>query len=156
MTEPITSFRGNYFFLSNFYPSRIVLDGIEYPTIEHAYQAAKTDNIEHRQRIAAIETPKGAKAAGRRIKRPANWFEVNLDIMENLVRQKFTRYPELREKLLATDDAELIEGNNWNDRFFGMVWDKKKEIWVGENKLGQILMRVRDANYTFRGNNRCP
>ena len=78
-----------------------------------------------------------------RIKRPANWFDINLGIMEDLVRQKFTRHEDLHNQLLATGDAELAEGNVWNDRFFGRVWDNKKQAWVGENHLGQILMRVR-------------
>ncbi len=144
MTRPITRFRDEYDFLSNFHPSPVEIDGVEYPTVEHAYQAAKTNDPARREKIAAIATPSAAKVAGRRIKRPANWFDINLDIMESLVRQKFTRYPDLADKLLATGDAELIEGNTWNDRFFGRVWDKKKREWVGENKLGQMLMRVRE------------
>lgn len=144
MTEPITQFRGKYHFLSNFHVTPIEMDGMTYPTVEHAYQAAKTDDTEKRERIAALATPSAAKAAGRRIKRPPNWFDVNLGIMEDLIRQKFTRYDDLREKLLATGDAELIEGNTWNDRFFGMTWSKKDQQWVGENHLGEMLMRVRD------------
>jgi ribA/ribD-fused uncharacterized protein len=119
------------------------MDGQTFPTVEHAYQAAKSPSFNQRAQIAALDTPKAAKAAGRRIKRPANWFEVNLGIMEDLVRQKFTRHADLREKLLATGDAELVEGNVWNDRFFGMIWDNQKSQWVGENHLGKILMKVR-------------
>jgi len=144
MTEKITAFRGKFYFLSNFYPSPLEHDGIVYPTVEHAYQAAKTSDKDERRRLAAIPKPGGAKAVGRRIKRPDNWFDYNLDLMESLIEQKFTEDDDLREKLLATGDAELIEGNTWNDRFFGMVKDKKTGEWVGENHLGQMLMRVRE------------
>ncbi|MEO0564923.1 MAG: NADAR family protein [Chloroflexota bacterium] len=147
----IDHFRGKYDFLSNFYPSDVEMDGVTYPTVEHAYQAAKSPDHEKRMKIAQIATPKGAKAAGRRIKQPDNWFEINLDLMHDLVQQKFTRHPDLRDKLLATGDAKLIEGNTWNDRFFGMVRDKKTGEWVGENHLGQILMAVRADLQTEEG-----
>ncbi|MEM6283930.1 MAG: NADAR family protein, partial [Chloroflexota bacterium] len=143
MTMKIARFRDDYEFLSNFYPSPIEMDGMTYPTVEHAYQAAKTDNEAVRRKIAELAHPGAAKAAGRRLARPDNWFEINLQLMEDLVRQKFTAHADLRNKLLATGDAELIEGNSWSDKFFGMTWDKNKNVLSGENHLGQILMRVR-------------
>ena len=81
---------------------------------------------------------------GRKIKRRSDWFDVSLVVMETLVRQKFTRYPELKSKLLETGNAKLIEGNNWNDRFYGAVYDTNRSEWMGENHLGKILMKVRE------------
>ena len=144
MTEPITDFRGEYGFLSNFYAAAVEMDGADYPTIEHAFQAAKTHDFAKRRTVRNADTPSAAKRLGRRLKRRADWFDVSLEIMETLVRQKFTRYPDLRAQLLATGDAELIEGNNWNDRFYGAVYETSTGAWVGENHLGRILMRVRD------------
>ncbi len=144
MNEPIADFRGDYAFLSNFYACKVEFEGAEYPTIEHAFQAAKTPDFDQRRNIRNARTPSEAKRRGRRIKRRADWFDVSLLIMESLVRQKFTHYPDLAEKLLATGEAELIEGNNWNDRFYGAVWDSHQNSWVGENHLGKILMKVRD------------
>ena len=65
--------------------------------------------------------------------------------MLTLVQAKFSRYADLAVKLLDTYPLELIEGNYWNDTFWGMVKIRDKGIngWVGYNKLGQILMRVR-------------
>lgn len=143
MTEPITDFRGEYAFLSNFYAAPVEMDGAEYPTIEHAFQAAKTMDYAKRRTIREAQSPTTAKRMGRRIKRREDWFDVSLEIMKTLVKQKFTRDPELGEKLLATGDAELIEGNNWNDRFYGAVYDTTKNEWTGENHLGRILMEVR-------------
>ncbi len=142
-TEPITDFRGEHAFLSNFYASPVTLDNAEYPTVEHAYQAAKTDDFELRRRVRAAKSPNAAKQMGKRIPRRDDWFDVSLTIMEDLIRQKFTRYPDLAAKLLATGETLLIEGNNWNDRFFGAVWDSHREAWVGENHLGRMLMTVR-------------
>lgn len=144
-SSSITSFHGEYSFLSNFYPSPVEMDGVLYPTVEHAYQAAKTKDHYVRIGIAEMTKPGRAKAAGRRIKPPKDWFSYNLQLMEDLVTQKFSvKHSELRRKLLQTGTATLVEGNNWGDKFFGMVRDKKKTCpMVGENHLGKILMKVR-------------
>ena len=132
----IDRFDGEHAFLSNFWPSPLTLDGITYPTVEHAFQAAKAIDPLERQRIAALPTPGAAKRAGRKVAIRPDWEQVNVAIMEDLVRRKFAD-PELAGKLLATGDEELIEGNTWNDRFWGVCRG------VGRNELGKILMRVR-------------
>lgn len=142
--NPITDFRGPHDFLSNFYPSEVEYEGAEYPTVEHAFQAAKSLDFAERRAVKLLTTPGAAKRMGRKIKRRTDWFDVSLQIMEALLLQKFTRYPELKEKLLATGSTELIEGNNWNDRFYGAVYDTNKNMWMGENHLGKILMKVRE------------
>ena len=144
VAQSITSFAGAYSFLSNFCPVAIGLDGEDYPSVEHAFQAAKTDNLEERLKIRDTPSPVTAKHLGKRVTLRPGWDHVRFDIMETLVRQKFTRHAELREKLLATEDAELIEGNTWRDMTWGAVWNKDKGRWVGKNHLGQILMKVRD------------
>ncbi len=144
----ISDFRGVHDFLSNFYEVEVELEGAVYPTIEHAFQAAKSLDFDERRAIKNAKTPSVAKRMGRKIKRRADWFDVSLTIMESLVRQKFTVYPELRDKLLETADAKLIEGNNWNDRFYGCIYgciyDTHENKWVGENHLGKILMKIRE------------
>jgi ribA/ribD-fused uncharacterized protein len=142
-TKPIRTFHGEHSFLSNFYPSPLTYEGMEYPTLEHAYQAAKTPDQAERLKMKAVATPGAAKKMGTRVKRRKDWFAVNLGIMTDLIRQKFTRYPDLKEWLLATEDRELIEGNDWGDDFFGMVKDGKTGEWRGENHLGKMLMLVR-------------
>ena len=132
----INSFDKEYYFLSNYYPSKITFEGIEYKTVEHAFQAAKSlDNFE-RYTIAMMPTPGRAKQMGRSTSLRADWEEVKESIMEICLREKFA-IPELREKLLATGDEELIEGNTWNDRFWGVCNGE------GENKLGKLLMKIR-------------
>jgi ribA/ribD-fused uncharacterized protein len=138
-TRPaIDSFEGEYRFLSNFYPAETVFEGVTYPTSEHAYQAAKSLDPAERQKIAAQPTPAEAKRAGRALpKQRADWEQVKFDVMERCVRDKFTRHADLRAKLLASGDAELIEGNTWGDRIWGVYQGQ------GENHLGKILMKIR-------------
>lgn len=132
----INSFDKEYYFLSNFYPSKITFEGIEYKTVEHAFQAAKTTDNFERYTIAMMPTPGRAKQMGRSISLRPDWEEVKEGVMETCLREKFA-IPELREKLLATGDEELIEGNTWNDRFWGVCNGE------GKNKLGKLLMKIR-------------
>ena len=74
---------------------------------------------------------------GRRIELRPDWEEVKIEIMRQVLKSKFTHNPELREKLIATGNTELIEGNNWNDRFWGVCRG------VGKNHLGKLLMEIR-------------
>jgi ribA/ribD-fused uncharacterized protein len=133
----IDRFTGDHDFLSNFHPSPIEVDGILYPTVEHAFQAAKTSILEEKQFLAEAATPGSAKRMGRKVQLRSDWEQVKIGIMEDLVRLKFTTHPDLRAKLLATGDAQLVEGNNWNDRFWGVCRGQ------GQNQLGLILMKVR-------------
>lgn len=99
-------FSGEYEFLSNFYPCQIVYNGITYPSVEHAYQAAKTKNIKDKKRIAACLQASTAKMIGREIKPKDNWDEIKFKIMLSLVAQKFYKHKHLREKLISTKDGE--------------------------------------------------
>ena len=134
----ITEFRGAYRFLSNFWFCAIDMDGSTYPSVEHAYQAAKTFDFQQRGHIRRSSTPGGAKALGRKITLRLDWDAIKIETMRALVRQKFSAHTDLRAKLLATGDAELIEGNHWGDTFWGQC-----PIGNGQNWLGKILMEVR-------------
>jgi len=133
----IDKFSGNYRFLSNFYPAIIIHHGITYPTSEHLYQAAKTTDFELRKKIAALPTPGNAKRAGRNLKIRANWDDIKVVIMKQIVLMKFKQNPKLISMLTATGNAYLEEGNTWGDKFWGVCGG------VGENHLGEILMDVR-------------
>lgn len=137
-SEVISWFKGENAFLSNFHPSPVMYEGLEYPTVEHAFQAAKSLSPEEREPIRMARTPTVAKRLGRRVTLRPGWDTARLQIMAMLVQQKFSSHPELRKQLLATGDAELVEGNTWNDTFWGVCRGK------GQNYLGKILMQVRD------------
>lgn len=134
----IDKFDDEYRFLSNFYFCPLKLGGIIYPTVEHAFQAMKTKDKNERMKISLLNTPGEAKRAGRKVKLREDWEDIKLKVMEYLVGLKFNNYIDLKEKLLATGDIELIEGNWWNDRYWGICKGK------GENNLGKILMKVRE------------
>ena len=142
--QAIDSFRGEYGFLSNFHKCRVEFEGMVYPSVEQAFQAAKNPDPKYRSLIAAAGSPVTAKRMGKKTQLRHDWEEVKEGIMLELLKSKFSD-PALREKLLATGEAELIEGNNHWDRFWGVC---KGE---GQNKLGKLLMRVReelnDENY---------
>ena len=139
----INSFDKEYYFLSNYYPSKITFEGIEYKTVEHAFQAAKSlDNFE-RYSIAIMPTPGRAKQMGRSTSLRADWEEVKESVMETCLREKFA-IPELREKLLTTGDEELIEGNTWHDNTWGDCTCAGCADNPGRNLLGKLLMKIRE------------
>jgi len=133
----INSFRGKYGFLSNFYERPVFYDGITYQNNEAAFQAQKTLDIEERKQFADL-SPSVAKRKGRKVTLRNDWEEVKFDVMLEICRAKFTQNQDLAEKLLATGDEELIEGNTWGDRIWGMV------DCTGKNWLGKILMQIRE------------
>ncbi len=137
----ITSFKDEYAFLSNFHPSPIIVVGIEYPTVEHAYQAAKTRDADLKRQIASIPTPGRAKRFGRKLELRAGWEAFKIDVMRTLIQAKFDQHPDLEDMLDKTYPAQLIEGNNWGDTFWGVCRGK------GENWLGRLLMEYRDRIY---------
>jgi ribA/ribD-fused uncharacterized protein len=137
-SDSIRQFHGSYAFLSNFHPCDIEFEGLVYPTVEHAFQAAKVLDTTVRLKFLKL-TPAGAKSLGRRVALRSDWEQIKLSLMEMLVTLKFQQHTELQMLLLATAEAELIEGNTWNDRFWGV----SLKTGQGRNELGQILMRVR-------------
>jgi len=140
--KTIDSFSGEFEFLSNFAPSIVywpaggMASEISYRTVEHAYQAAKTLVEGERDKIRNAKTAAAAKKLGRKATLRKDWENIKLTVMLNLLRQKFA-IPELRQRLLDTGDAELIEGNWWGDTFWGVCRGK------GKNNLGKLLMRIR-------------
>lgn len=120
----IKQFHNEHDFLSNFHPSPITVDGILFPTVEHAFQAEKTHDKATKQQIATKKTPGQAKRAGgsRGIIKdfaPSTWERNKVKVMERLLRLKF-QDPNLAAQLKATGDQELQEGNTWNDTFWGI------------------------------------
>lgn len=132
----IDNFEGEFRFLSNFAPSIVHFDGMEFSTVEHAYQAAKTFDKDLRLKIRNAKTPNEAKKFGKKIKLREDWEDVKIAVMLGLLEQKFA-IPELRQLLLNTGEAELIEGNWWGDTFWGVCKGR------GQNHLGKLLMAIR-------------
>lgn len=133
--EAIAEFTFEHGFLSNFFRSEVSYGGLVYPSVEHAYQAAKTLDPEQQKHIREAHSPGEAKRRGRDATLRGDWDSVKDEVMMALVWAKFQDEP-LRGRLLATGEALLIEGNNWGDRYWGVDGH-------GLNKLGLTLMAVR-------------
>lgn len=144
----IQKFEGRYGFLSNFYPCEIEHQGIIYPSVEHFYVAMKCNNsqlingnqytmLDFREMISKIPYPGMVKKLGSKISIRKDWNEKKLEFMNWAIREKF-KDEKLAQLLLETGDEELVEGNTWNDTFWGVCNGS------GQNHLGKILMKVRN------------
>lgn len=149
MTDKIATFTlDETRFLSNFYPYKkggkfdcslqIEYDGLVFDCSECAYQAARTDDVEMKAKIAQMNPYDVVNMVkNNEVVTKSSWDEEKLAVMYELAWQKFCNNQELREKLLATGDMLLEEGNTWGDVFWGIC------DGIGENNLGKILMQVR-------------
>lgn len=139
----IEYFKGEYAFLSNFYPCAVQYEGLNFSSVEHAYQAAKTLDIDMRSKFSnPLMTAGQAKRCGKLVNLRPDWEQIKLIVMNDLIAQKFSNYnQQLKDKLIQTGDVELVEGNWWRDTFWGVYITEDKRI--GENNLGKILMNRR-------------
>jgi len=141
--ESITSFSERWEALSNWFPAPVVHQGVRYPTVEHAFQAAKAaDDATAAAAIRKAESAKEAHALGQQVPLPAGWERSKLALMESLLRDKFRRDSALRERLLRTEQMNLIATNGWGETFWGVSAGK------GSNALGKALMKLREEART--------
>ena len=124
---------------SNFSPHPIQLQGKTWPTSEHYFQAMKFVGTPDEEEVRLAKSPMTAARMGRRRKRPLrkDWESVKDQLMHEAVMAKFTQHADLREILMATGDALIVE-HTTNDAYWGDGGDGS-----GKNRLGQILMQVR-------------
>lgn len=138
----IDSFRGEYHWLSNFDETPFYIGPYRCKSVEHAYQAYKafkSNQDELGDKILNAETPGISKKLGRTATLPPDWEEIKLSVMISLLLSKFCQNRHLCEKLIATGDQELVEGNWWGDKYWGVCNGE------GENWLGKALMSIRDT-----------
>lgn len=139
----IGPFRGEYRFLSNFWPEP-ARGGL---TNEHFFQAEKSFDPEERAFVMRASNPREAKKRGRMITLREDWDAVKDSIMLSGLRNKFYLDAELRAALLATGDTYIAEVNTWGDQYWGVeeiyvpIPDTRE--YIGKNMLGILLMQVR-------------
>ena len=133
----ISDFKGEYFFLSNFYESPLYYKNIPCRNSESAYQAQKLENEDERRKFSLLSASQ-AKKLGRQIELRKDWEDIKISEMENICYFKFSQNYSLKNKLINTAPLPLEEGNTWGDTFWGTV------NGIGQNNLGKILMRVRN------------
>lgn len=157
----ITSFKGPAVFLSNFYRCTFVYQGIVWPSAEHAFQAMKAPDPCSWLSYANIPTAAEAKKIGRRPPIRHDWDTIKRRVMLEVLLAKFSDNGELRDRLLQTAPAVLVEGNTWGDIYWGAVAPGTKNftnalpywhhgpnnsyVLAGENWLGKLLIMTRDV-----------
>lgn len=121
-------------FLSNFHPSKIVIEEKEYDTVEHYYQSQKFKDTPYEEIIRKAETPAKTKRLAKRYPIREDWDEVKDEVMLKGLRAKFTQNPELKDKLIETGECNIHEASPYD-----LYWGEK-----GLDKLGKLLMKVRE------------
>lgn len=119
----IEQFQGEYRWLSNFWflESPLVYQGMKFVTNEHFYMAMKTTDVGIRRKVAD-HSLKGIKRFCSAFPLRDDWESIKLDVMLYGLRYKFSQSnPRLRQKLLATGDTHIQEGNWWGDKFWVFV-----------------------------------
>lgn len=156
--------RERFGFLSHFYAAPVWIDGTIWPTVEHFYQAQKSADPAYRQAILVASTPGRAKRLAADPRAPhsqsshswfrkngllprSDWHEVKLNLMRRADAAKFSQHPELREMLLGTGDAELIEDSP-SEPFWGVGRDGSGLNWAGR-VLMEIRERIRNGREIF-------
>ena len=137
----IDSFTGYFNFLHNNYLTPVYYEGITYPSVTHAYHAARSTDQQTRKAILNAETFQILGNIAIRISDPLDWQERKLKLMEQLLRDKFRRCKDLQDKLRLTLGRELLmtyEEEKKNNLYWGVVKGK------GQNQLGRILMKIRN------------
>lgn len=137
----IHEFKGEYKWLSNFEPVNITIDGITYPSVEHAYMSAKCDDPEWKKYCSDSNNTAGdVKKKSYGVQLVDNWDNKKFIIMQICLEQKFEQEPFLT-RLIATGNENLQEGNYHGDKVWGV--DLKNNPNIGENHLGRLLMKLR-------------
>jgi ribA/ribD-fused uncharacterized protein len=130
---------------SNLYPRPIEFEGRTFPTSEHAYQAGKAQKPAVREWILSAPTPALAAMAAHGLyvwDVAPDWARIKFDRMRAVLRAKFDQHADLKELLMSTGNARLVEAgtvNNAVNRLWGEVNGK------GENMLGVMLMELRST-----------
>ena len=137
MKKVIKFFVDEYKWLSNFYNVENRL------TVEHIYQAEKAYYLIDKYKILMLETPGKAKRMGAKITLRKDWEKIKEKVMFDALTVKFQN-EELKQKLIDTGDAILIEGNDWHDNIWGDCICENCKNTNGLNKLGNMLMKIRD------------
>ena len=115
----IEGFYGYYDFLCNDYSAEVFYKGYLYPTVSHAYHGARAPSEKARHIIHKSPTLSAMYEFAATFEDPKDWPFRRLKIMEGLLRDKFRRRRDLREKLQSTEGRDLINTTT-DDKFWGM------------------------------------
>jgi ribA/ribD-fused uncharacterized protein len=143
----IRRFEKEYRWLSNFAPCSVVLYGITYPSVEHAYMSAKSDDVRWYLKCADDRIAPGEiKRMSKDVCLVKNWDAIKVEVMRECLNQKFRQEP-FKTLLLQTGDRYIQEGNTWGDTFWGV----DLQTGQGENNLGKLIMEIRGQLKSMAG-----
>lgn len=135
----IREFQGENRWLSNFATAEVEFDGKLYPSVEHAWVAAKKIDNEWREKCSNPNLhPAQIKKMGDEVTLREDWGVVNESIMKELLFSKFSKEP-FKSKLIASGNTYIMEGNWWGDKYWGVCLKTN----LGRNLLGELIMEVR-------------
>lgn len=143
-TPAIEGFTGKYRFLDNFFLCQITFYGLEFTSVEAAFQAAKCKDTELRTKFCSL-SPSDAKHLGRTVELRPDWEQKKVLIMNNLLIHKFHENPVLRKKLVSTGVTPLIATNTRHDNYWGDCACPLCRREIGQNMLGELLMDIRKS-----------
>jgi ribA/ribD-fused uncharacterized protein len=146
--------KGPYRAFSNMAEYPIQVNDVRYPTVEHYFQGQKAHEFgdsEIEEKMKKTPSGKAVKALGKKVKNFVKevWDEKRLEVMMRGVKAKFVQHPELQKQLLDTGSKQIGEANA-RDSFWGIGTSENTEVskkpsaWKGQNRLGKILMALRD------------
>lgn len=137
---PIYFYNQWYDVLNNFSANAVEIDGVLYPTSEHAYQAMKYTDPEGKELIRRAPSSLLAKVVAKTYQaaRRSDWNTVKLDVMESILRIKLAQHEEVREALIRSGSEEIGEDSPTDD-FWGIGANGN-----GQNHLGKLWMKIRD------------
>lgn len=141
-------------FLSQWYPSNFIIDGVNYVTAEQYMMAKKAlvfNDLENHKLIMGTNDPKKQKEYGRKVKNfnKAVWDGICRQIVYEANLAKFTQNTHLKQLLLSTGDKELVEASPFDTIWgIGLAANDKlcldRTKWRGTNWLGIEIMKVRN------------
>ncbi|AWB69055.1 DUF1768 domain-containing protein [Saccharobesus litoralis] len=114
------------------------LEGVNWPSVEHYYQAMRFSDESYREQIRQADLKQAIKLGKAWFKKKrSDWKKVETVVMTRALYTKFKTHPELSDSLLATGEEKLIESSLY-DHFWGCGRDQR-----GDNHYGQVLMNIR-------------
>lgn len=137
LTDVVDGFIGRWEALSNYYPWKFRVNGLDYASSEHYFQSRKVESVDAARQIRNAETPDEAKHLANTFPRRPDWPDIRVGVMRKALAAKFVvgSYPS--KVLIRSGNAVLLESNNWNDEEWGICEGK------GANILGVLLVERR-------------
>lgn len=138
MGVSISEFRGEYYFLSNFYSAPVTYNGMCFENNEAAFQAAKCPE---RMTEFCRLNPSEAKRLGRRVKLRGDWEAVKDTVMYEICKAKFSQNPDFvveKARIPNNNDGEI--DHKQLDELTQFLASIPMNYWSAP-KMAEILMR---------------